>query len=315
MTKEYRLFNPQNIHSKERKNMKRPFVIAVTFVLVMSGFWVGGHSSAYSGGVSPLTGEIGYSGEGDEQVRVASLPPAHVMSALALGGLYGTDGSNLYIIDKATGIATLIGPHGSVEIAIGALAFDDTGVLYGISLSNDAKLYTIDPTTGAATAVGMLGIGFVFEGGLDFNASGQLFGVNQGNSNDAKMITLNTVTGAATILGPTPGESRDINGLAFDGQIFYAIDRVSNTFGSVNPATGAYTPIGNPGVTIGDSGGLAIDPTDGTIYATLSGTGGFYTINKATGSATLISTNNVDFGLAFAPSIGLKLLYLPLIIK
>lgn len=286
--------------------MKRLSVIAVTFVLIMSSIWIVGHSSADSGGISPLTGEIGYSGKGAEQVGRPSLTPAQTMSALVSGGLYGTDGSNLYIIDKTTGTATLIGPHGSVEYGIGALAFDDAGVLYGISLADSAKLYTIDPNTGVATAVGMLGIGFVFEGGLDFNASGQLFGVNQGDANNAKMFTINTASGAALVLGPNPGESRDIDGLAFDGQIFYAIDRVSNTFGSINPTTGAYSPIGNPGAVIGDTGGLAIDPNDGKIYATFEGTGGFYTIDKSTGHATLISINNVDFGLAFAPIIGIE---------
>jgi uncharacterized repeat protein (TIGR01451 family) len=150
-----------------------------------------------------------------------------------------------------------------------------------------------------------LGIDFLFEGGLDFDASDQLFGVDQGNSNNAKTIKINTVTGAATILGPTPGEHRDINGLAFDGQTFYAIDRISNTFGSVDPTTGAYIPIGNPGPTLGDSGGLAIDPADGTIYATFSGTGGFYTIDKRTGAATLISPSRADYGLAFAPGVDL----------
>jgi hypothetical protein len=166
---------------------------------------------------------------------------------------------------------------------IGALAFDDRGILYGISLGMDAKLYTINPSTGAASSVGSLGIGFVFEGGLDFGSSGQLIGVNQENAEGAKTFIIDAETGSATIIGPNPGENRDINGLAYDGQNFFAIDRVSNTFGSLDPATGKYSPIGNTGATIADAGGLAIDPSDGTIYASFFGTNSFYKIDKTTG--------------------------------
>ena len=72
---------------------------------------------------------------------------------LVRGGLYGTDGNNLYLIDKTNGNTTLIGSHGSVENAIGALVFDSNGVLYGTSLTSNAQLYTIDTGTGAAAAV------------------------------------------------------------------------------------------------------------------------------------------------------------------
>jgi hypothetical protein len=293
--------------------MKKSPAIAVVFFLLVSGFSAVKYSAADSQTISPLTGAIGYSTySGDQRGASFSSAPAKAMPSLIAGGLYGTDGQNLYIIDKTTGSATLIGPHGPVESFIGALAFDSNGVLYGISASEDAKLYRIDPTSGAATAVGALGIGFVFEGGLDF-ASGQLFGVDQGSAVNAKTFTINTATGAATVLGPTPGDHRDINGLAFDGQAFYAIDRVSNSLGTVNPSTGSYTPIGNPEAAIGATGGLAIDPTDGTLYATFKETGGFYILDKSTGAAILIAFNDVDYGLAFAPGTVTRV-YLPLIV-
>jgi hypothetical protein len=130
---------------------------------------------------------------------------------------------------------------------MGALVFDSSGVLYGISLGPNAQLYTIDTDTGAASAVGPLGIGFVFEGGLGFDASGTLIGVEQGTAFNAKTFTIDTTTGAATIVGPPPDQSRDINGLAVDGETFYAIDRESNTLGTLSPTTGSYTPIGGMG--------------------------------------------------------------------
>ena len=125
---------------------------------------------------SPLSGEEAFSEQQRETMkRRRELPaPAAAVSGLVAGGLYGTDGANLYLIDRATGVANLIGPHGQVEFAIGAITFDTGGVLYGISLTDAAQLYRIDVTTGAATAIGPLGIGFVFEGGLVFDGGGRL---------------------------------------------------------------------------------------------------------------------------------------------
>jgi hypothetical protein len=99
-----------------------------------------------------------------------------------------TDGAHLYLIDKASGVANFIGPHGAVEFAIGAIAFDAGGVLYGISLTEAAQLYTINIFNGAATAIGPLSIGFVFEGGLTFDVTGRLIGVNQGDANAAQAL-------------------------------------------------------------------------------------------------------------------------------
>ena len=249
--------------------------------------------------ISPLTGERGPT-ELHQQRTAKGTVTGQIMPSLVLGGLYGTDGLNLYLIDKTTGAATLIGSHGPVEFAIGALAFDSIGNLYGISLGGTAQLYRIDPTTGAATAIGPLGIGFIFEGGLGFDPTGQLFGVNHGDESNAKMFRVDTTTGAATIIGPTPGENRDIDGIAVEGNTFFAIDRVSNSLGLINTTTGSYTTIGNTGTTVGDTGGLAIDPVDGALYAVF-GPGGFYKLDKNTGVATLIAVNNVNFGLDFAP--------------
>jgi hypothetical protein len=223
------------------------------------------------------------------------------MAALVPGGLYGTDGANLYLIDTASGAASLIGPHGPVEFAIGALAFADNGALYGISVTDAAQLYQIDVTTGAASAIGPLGIGFIFEGGLTFDTAGRLIGVDRGDDATATTFEINTATGAATIIGPPGGQARDINGLTRDGAVVYGIDRPSNSLGRLDVATGSYTQIGLTGAAIGDTGGLAFDEATGALYATFAADGGFYKIDPATGAATLIAVNRVDYGLAFAP--------------
>ena len=258
---------------------------------------------ADQGQSSPLSGEAGFS-ERQREVMAArrSFPsPAAKMAGLVPGALYGTDGANLYVIDKTTGAATLIGPHGPVEFAIGAITFDGAGVLYGMSLTEAAQLYRIDVTNGAATPVGPLGVGFVFEGGLVFDDKGRLIGVNQGNANVAQAFEINTATGAATLIGPPNGQARDIDDLTRDGDVIYGIDRPSDTLGRLDPGSGVYTVIGGTGATVGDTGGLAFSQADGKLYATFAANGGFYTVDQSTGAATLIAINNVDYGLAFAP--------------
>ena len=86
---------------------------------------------------SPLSGEADFPERQREAMttRRGVSSPAAKMAGLVPGGLYGTDGANLFLIDKTTGAANLIGPHGPVEFAIGAIAFDAGGVLYGISLT------------------------------------------------------------------------------------------------------------------------------------------------------------------------------------
>ena len=252
---------------------------------------------------SPLSGEEAFSEQQRETMkRRRELPaPAAAVSGLVAGGLYGTDGANLYLIDRATGVANLIGPHGPVEFAIGAITFDAGGVLYGISLTDAAQLYRIDVTTGAATAIGPLGIGFVFEGGLVFDSGGRLIGVNQNDAAASQAFQINTATGAATLIGPPNGQARDIDDLTREGDTIYGIDRPSNTLGRLDPVTGVYTVIGGTGDPVGDTGGLAFCEADGKLYATFAANGGFYTVDQNTGAAALIAVNNVDYGLAFAP--------------
>jgi hypothetical protein len=68
--------------------------------------------------------------------------------------LYGVDGISLYTIDRSTGAATLVGPHGMAGPSdVMGLELDwETPVLYAARAS---QLYTLDPATGAATPVGI----------------------------------------------------------------------------------------------------------------------------------------------------------------
>ncbi len=233
------------------------------------------------------------------------------------GALYGTDGYALYIIDKATGDATRIGTHGELDgSSLVDLAFDPQGNLYGISMSVtnpwtyeeeyeivvEARLYKISPGTGLAVGVGQLGIGIIFEGGLCFSDNGTLYGANQGDASAASLFTINPLSGAGSTIGRNAGYSRDINGLAYDGDKLYALERKTNTLGTIDTLTGAFYPIGMTGLllSVGNAGGLAFDRATGKLYAALNG-GMLCTINKETGAATFISLMLPQQGLAFAP--------------
>jgi hypothetical protein len=192
------------------------------------------------------------------------------------GALYATSGSALYTIDAETGESTLVGSHGSVSFALGAIAFESSGGLYGFDLefdlSSTASFYVLNPATGAKTTIGLLGVDFVFEGGLAIGPTGRFIGANQNNALAARLIELNPATGDARVIGPATGEERDLNGLTFDGSTLYALDRTSSTLGVVDLATGAG------------------DPSD------------LYVLDKATGAGTFVASLSIAvFDLAFAP--------------
>lgn len=94
-----------------------------------------------------------------------------VLGALAIddeGTLYGLL-SDLYTIDKTTGVRTLIGPIG---YQIAGAEFGPDGVLYGVELSlGFERLITIDTETGAGTVIGTLNDG---ENNLDVGTVGSI---------------------------------------------------------------------------------------------------------------------------------------------
>lgn len=116
--------------------------------------------------------------------------------------------SKLYTIDLTDGSVTLIGTQSTVTY-FGAIAIDDTGVLYGLALSANSKIYTIDKTDASVTEIGSVnefggaGMGY----GMDYNSDNQTMYVTAYDSfsfnND--LYTINLTTGAATQVGALVG--------------------------------------------------------------------------------------------------------------
>src|SRR5205085_4366287 len=101
-------------------------------------------------------------------------PDGRLYAAVNLAGDGRTGADHLAIINKSTGVATIIGPFGTctgvvvpsdasgsctIE-GIEAIAFDQAGTLYGThsqrGITGPPGLYSINPATGAASFLGAL---------------------------------------------------------------------------------------------------------------------------------------------------------------
>ncbi len=143
-------------------------------------------------------------------------------------GLYavGTD-ANLYSINAATGVSTLIGPTG-LSPNVSAMS-GNAGVLYAAVYNGTSSiLYSLNTSTGAATTIGNTDVGpmasMVF-------ASGLLYGA----TNNEALYTLNTETGAATFVANL---SIDAWGMAYPASTFRVLHNFTGGLDGANPFAG-----------------------------------------------------------------------------
>jgi hypothetical protein len=102
------------------------------------------------------------------------------------------NGGRLYRIDKATGVATLVGNTG----APGGIAFATNGTLYQTA---PGALRTVNPNTGAVLT--SLALSTFFDGLAVRPTDGLLFAAPGGSSD--QVFTINATTGVTTLLGST----------------------------------------------------------------------------------------------------------------
>jgi hypothetical protein len=245
-------------------------------------------------------------------------------SRVAPATIFAVDVSNnLLSFDSATPgtvvtIAAITGLTGGAGEIVEAIDFRPaTGQLYALGirdmgLTDEARIYVIDPLTAKATQVGT---GFtVLEGGtnygFDFNpTSDRLRVVNDADEN-ARFIPDNgaraDTPGNDTNLDH-PTESEEIIASAYDRNFastvgnattLYAIDFATKSLviqggidANPNPNGGLITTIGSLNVTLDSrNAGFDIANATGTAFASLTvgGTTGLYTIDLATGTATLV---------------------------
>ena len=122
----------------------------------------------------------------------------------ALFGWLEPNSDDLAAINKATGLASIVGNAGISTEGTG-LASDSAGTLF-LAAGDAGPLWTINRTTGAPTQVATLnGIGD-HTPALAFDSAGTLFGVRIDNSlasRPTELITVNTASGAVSVRGPS----------------------------------------------------------------------------------------------------------------
>jgi hypothetical protein len=183
--------------------------------------------------------------------------------------LFGTSFTRLFLVNPATGKATLLpNAYGSGISDINALiAQPGSGVLYGAGSTAPGEFVEISPTTGKATKKGTLGSGISSAGDLEF-LNGQLYGLVNKSS-----------TGTETYLAK--------------------ISLSSKTIGKATDLVPIRMKEGNTLVVLDNVWGLA--NRSGVLYAAMEN-GDVLTIVPSTGIATLKGDNRLpQAGLAVVP--------------
>ncbi len=259
--------------------------------------------------------------------------------------LYGVNGGSLYRINTSTAVATSIGntggnPHGlafdpnsnilyasdtntdeliSLDTSSGAktvkglmgygdvegLAFDASGVLYGINTDpsgKDPRLITLDTNSGLASLRGAV-LHEGMSGALAYDdTNGRLYGANQ-----LGLLSLDTSNGRGTTKGQLG--LGFVGDLAFDPNsgAYYAVanDNDDGKLVSINLNDGSSTPIGALGRACCVDG-LAFDPNTNQLYAVDTGTGELLSINTSSGAVSVIGSgigfDLINGALAFDPN-------------
>jgi hypothetical protein len=209
-------------------------------------------------------------------------------------------GEDLYRLDLATGVATLVGGTVSTDVEALALRASD-GTLFGVSDDAD-QLVTCSPFTGVCTVLGSLGAS-ISDPGLELGCDGALYLSSEGDDGGGggELYRVDMASGAATLIGALGG---------FDGHSLaqgtpsvacpsgmYALDGNSDDprLACVDLTSGAATVIGNLGVVI--DGQPAMDfAADGTLWVVENLNGSdVYTVDPLTALAT-------DAGFDVAPA-------------
>ncbi len=138
-------------------------------------------------------------------------------------------------------------PGPMFNVPMDAMAFDNNGVLYG--LSTEPKLYTIDITTGEETYVADLPMRMA---AATFNpATHELYASSRSISNRDLIMKINVTTGDTTQVGKT-GLNNVIWGLAFDkdGNLFgvQGTEYQTSKLIAINSETGEGTLVGSTGI-------------------------------------------------------------------
>ncbi len=187
-------------------------------------------ASAVNGGIPSFLYSVQASASGLDQqlarVRDANGDdvPLTDLTVLPDSRLAGISYTSLYLIDRATGIATSVWNFGRSDVV--GLESDSFGNLYA---STRGGLLLRGSLNGNWVTVGSFGGTLGAAGDLAFSPSGTLYGtVFRANGTDA-LATINTSTGTAQVLTPATTDLGSVFGLAFVNGVLYGV--TTSSFG------------------------------------------------------------------------------------
>jgi hypothetical protein len=189
-----------------------------------------------------------------------------------------TQGPASFILNNPANI-TRFGATASDFVAASDWANDTWyAALYG-----GVQFMTIDPTTGAYTVLGSTG-DYV---GMSYNVQDEIM---YGLTYDGGLETINLLNGAHSAVGNAGTSGFIAFEIDNDGAAF-AVNIVTDQFGSINLTTGAWTAIGPVGFDASYAQDMSCDPSTNELYwaAYDAAAGGkLLIVNKATGASTLV---------------------------
>lgn len=194
---------------------------------------------------------------------------------------FSSNVDGIVTIDSDTGAVTIIGGDysGGLNNTISGLAYDSTGVLWGIAGSAAANISigTINPTTGNFTLIGTDNIGSL--SGAAFRPDDTLYSVDAGHPTDyvAQVSKTNAVPTRIADLGVTTARGFAITQ---DGLFGYTIDPDTDNLLRYDFVANTVTTVGQTA-----AGVSALAFLGSTLYATTnSGADALITISLLTGA-------------------------------
>jgi hypothetical protein len=122
-------------------------------------------------------------------------PTTNTMYASAVA----TGSNNLYTINLANGVTTLVGSMGTTPLFID-IAIDVNGNMFAHDIGGDT-LHSVNKATGATTLIGPTTLLANFAQGMDFDwATNTLYAAIYTGGGVGNYVSINTATGAATVI-------------------------------------------------------------------------------------------------------------------
>lgn len=202
--------------------------------------------------INPLTGAASnprtVSGGINRPPLVIDFAPNGTLYGISLGSGGSPASGMLFTINPATGATTFVANLTQFIDVEGDIAIDPTtGILYAVD--GLGSLFTVHTATGVCTTVGALPMdlpGGADYSGLGFDENGRLYVWSQFGSVLRRINKANAAVQTTVPLSPFPGGS--VGDVVFDrgtGRCFLAGDMPGGFLSSVDPDTGAVTPIGS----------------------------------------------------------------------